>query len=125
MKQKPRVSCYSKVFTVIKIKLTFSKPETHHSSFFDIFVLLPLFLFPIPSPFPLAIGETDIYPYFYICTFTYFYTYIYICLNLCINMSIYKQPCKRKQSSVTKIHFSGSAVLSNHQEQENPKAQEN
>lgn len=78
MKQKPDASCYCKVFTAIKIKLTFGKPETDLSSFFDIFVLLPLFLLPIPSPFPLAIGETDLYLYFYICTFTYFYKYIYM-----------------------------------------------
>lgn len=66
MKQKPDVSYYCQVFTV-KTGLTFGKPEYDLSSFFEIFLFLPLFFLPILSHFPLATGETDINLYFYIC----------------------------------------------------------
>lgn len=65
MKQKPDVSYCCQVFTV-KTGLTFGKPESDLSSFFEIFLFLS-FLLPIPSPFSLVTIETDINLYFYIC----------------------------------------------------------
>lgn len=86
-------------------------------------MLLPLFLLPVPSAFSLPIGEREIYLYF--STYVHLHIFIdtYMSLNLCINIPIYRYPCKRKQSPTTTVRSSGSAVLSGHQAPENPKAQ--
>lgn len=65
MKQNPDVSHCCQVFTV-KTELTFGKPESDISSFFEIFLFLS-FLLPIPSLFPLVTIETGINLYFYVC----------------------------------------------------------
>lgn len=67
IKQKPDVSCYCKVFIIIKIKLAFGKPETNLYSFFDIFMFIPFFL--VLLLFLLLLEK-------YICV------YVYICVHL-------------------------------------------
>lgn len=83
IKQKPDVSCYCKVFIIIKIKLTFGKPETNLYSFFDIFMFIPFFLLLLLnySLLPCAIGEVYMCICIYMCTFIHFINaYVYVCI---------------------------------------------
>lgn len=66
IKQKPDVSCYCKVFIIIKIKLTFGKPETNLYSFFDIFMFIPFFLLLL----------------LFLVLLKYTCVYVYICVHL-------------------------------------------